>query len=64
VALDLALEASVTIRRGAVSVRVEPMLGLGADGKAFVTDVLKADPMSLRVSDRTRTVIAGAIAGT
>jgi hypothetical protein len=47
-----------------VKIRDVDILGLEPPGKGAVTEVLKAEPMSLKVSDRALTVIAGAIAGT
>jgi hypothetical protein len=47
-----------------VKVREEAVLGLEVVGTGCDADVLKAEPMSLRVSDLTLTVIDGAIAGT
>jgi hypothetical protein len=47
-----------------VSVRDEAALGLDPPGSGFDTNVMKAEPMSLRVSDLARTVSPGAIAGT
>lgn len=44
------------------AVRLE-FSGFGAAGDDLVTEALKAEPMSLRVSDRTRTAIVGAMRG-
>jgi hypothetical protein len=61
--------ASGIVRRGPgsgerVNVREEAVPGLDPAGRGFDIEVLKAEPISLRVSDLALTVIHGAIAGT
>jgi hypothetical protein len=40
------------------------LVELGAEDNGLVIEVLKAEPISLNVSERTRIAIAGAIKGT